>query len=354
MLADLGTNGLFLIFFQFLGLSSGLKSTAILVSQQKTLQTAVYLAGFFGFFYLVSLPIHFYSGFIVEKQFNLSNQTTLAWAWDEVKKIALSLVFFIFTMELFYGILAAFPKTWWVVASIGWLLLGVALTRILPTFIIPLFYKTKPLEDGVLKTRLAALCLRCGVCLRDIRELSLSQKTRKGNAALVGLGKTRRILLGDTMLQEYTAEEIEMVIAHEIGHHVKQHIPKNFLFNFLLSFSGFALLYILSGTIVGALNAQGLTDLAIFPSLVLLSMIAGLFILPLQNGFSRWHENEADRFALKTIPSETIFVSLMTKLGRQNLSDPAPHPLVEFFLYDHPSINRRIKQAPLFLQRTQS
>ena len=248
-------------------------------------------------------------------------------------------------MELLLFTIQRFPETWWLVAGAGWLFITLFLSRILPTFIIPLFYKTKALPAGELRDRLTALFRKCSVRFLDIYEIALSKKTKKANAALVGIGKSRRVLLGDTLLEHYTLPEVEMVMAHELGHQVKRHILKGVAFNTASSFIGFYLLHLLSARIAGFLGGQGLTDLSIFPGLALLASAAGLVLLPVQNGFSRWLENEADQFALETFPSKEVFLSLMNKLGSQNLSDLEPNPVVEFILYDHPSISKRLKRA---------
>lgn len=342
---DLALSIAFLVFLQVSGLSLALKTFAVAKAPSAWLAVLIYMGCFFNLYTFVSLPIHFLSSFVTERKFNLSNQKLGAWLVDEIKKYALSFLFFAVTVELLYGVVEALPHHWWIAASIGWLFLTLFTSRILPTILIPIFYPTKTLPAGELKERLLGLCRRCGIQVLDIYEITLSKKTRKANAALVGVGKTRRVLLGDTLLGQYDPPEIEMVVAHEIGHHVKRHIAKSLALNFLITFAGFYLLYLLSQPLVRFLGGEGLTDLSLFPSLALLSFFGGLLILPLQNGFSRYQENEADSFALKMLPRSDVFVSLMNKLGSQNLADMSPNAWVEFFLYDHPSLSNRIKNA---------
>ncbi len=335
----------FLIFLQLSGTSARLNAWAFSTTDRSWLQVLIYMTCFFNLLTVVSLPTHLYSGFVLERRFNLSDQKLRRWAWDELKKYLLSISFFLLTMELLYFAVTVFPKTWWLLAGSGWLFLTLFLTRIFPTLIIPLFYPTKPLPEGELKDGLLNLCKKCRVKVLGVYELALSRKTRKANAALVGLWGSRRILLGDTLTKAYTTPEIEMVVAHELGHHVKRHILRAFVFNTALTFAGFYLLYACSERITLALGGSHLADLSIFPALVLLVFVAGLFVLPLQNGFSRWQENQADRFALETLPSREVFNSLMNRLGEQNLADFNPNPWIEFFLYDHPSIAKRLKRA---------
>jgi STE24 endopeptidase len=346
---DLAIYPVFLIILQFSGLSLSLKQWASGHGWGAVGEVFLYMSVFFGLSYLVSFPIQFYSGFLIEKRFNLSNLNIFGWLSDELKKLLLSFLLFIGLIESLYALFRAFPGYWWIPASGGWLLLTVVMTKLLPVILVPFFYKTRPLTEGSLKARLLALCRRCGIRVIDVHEILLSRKTKKANAALVGLGSTRRVLIGDTLLSEFTEPEIEMVIAHELGHHLRRHIPKSFIFNLALTATGFYLLFLISGALAAAMGVKDIADVSIFPVVCLLSLAAGLVILPLQNGFSRYHENEADEFALRLLPSKETFLSLMEKLGRQNLADPSPHPLLEFFLYDHPSIPNRIRAAGRFL-----
>ncbi len=341
--ADLGVSLLLLGWLQLSGSSLSLKGWVSSFSCPKPIEIALYLLIFFGLLTFALLPIRFYSGFLLERNFDLSNQKAHDWIWDEIKKTLLSLTFFMATTELLFFIVDHFPKSWWVLASVGWLFLTLFLARILPTVLIPIFYRTKLLTDASLKERLICLCQKCRVKVLSVYEIALSKKTKKANAALTGLGKSRRILLADTLRERYSPSEIEMVVAHELGHHVKKHILKSFFLGFLITVTGFYLLSTVSSQIIRYLHAESLTDLSIFPALVLLSTLSGFLILPFQNSLSRFFEYEADRYAWETMRSNEVFISLMNKLGEQNLADSEPHPFIEFFFYDHPSIRNRIK-----------
>lgn len=334
-----------LFFLQFSGAASWLKQTVSGVSEMPWPRELAYLAVFFNLLYLPFLPLTYYSGFKVEKIFGLSNQTPKAWLRDEFKKYLLSLLFFIVTGEVFLALVRFFPDQWWIYAALGWLLMTLVLTRVLPKLIIPLFYKLRPLPEGELKQSISLLCERSGLPVSGVYEILFSEKTKKANAAVVGIGKSRRMLLSDTLLARYTRPEIEMVVAHELGHHAEKHIQRSILFDFTLAFLGFYLLSLLSARLVSFLRAESLADLAIFPVLALLSFLGSILILPLQNLFSRWQEKRADRFALRIFPSHEVFASLMRKLSSQNLADPSPPAWLEFILYSHPSAKNRIKYA---------
>ncbi len=349
---DLGITLSYFLIAQASGLSAFFKDSALSHAMIHPAQTALYMVFFFNGLYVLSLPLHFYSGFFLEKKFSLSTQNLAAWLVDESKRYALSFLFFVSVATAWYELLVRFPHSWWVWSSIGWLFLTLFLARILPTVLIPIFYPMKALPPGELKTRLLALCKRCGVKILDIYEIGLSKKTKKANAALVGIGKSRRIVIGDTLLDDFTTEEIEMVLCHEIGHHAKKHILKSFAVSGVITTIGFYLFFLLSEKWVVWMHAESLGDLALFPSIAFLSSLAAFLILPAQNGFSRSMENEADAYALRFYPLREVFTSLMNKLAVKNLADPNPHPWIEFLLYDHPSIRKRIAYAKTILDQT--
>ncbi len=342
---DLGLYAALLFVLQFGGFSARLAATAQGAGESVIAQRAAYGFLFFTIFFLAALPLRFYSGFVLEHDFKLATQTLAGWFRDQAKKFLLGALFFLLTLEFFYAFLDIFPDNWWMTCSVGWLFLMLFLSRILPTVLMPMFYKTRLLEREDLKSRLLALCARCGVRVLGIYEIAFSKKTRKANAAVVGIGRTRRVVLGDTLIENFTPEEIEMVMAHELGHHVKRHILRSTVFNFMSTTLGFYLLYLLGDGLVAAFGAASLRDLTLFPVIAFLGWAGGLLWMPLQNGFSRWQERQADRYALETIPSKDIFCSLMNKLMIQNLANPAPARWVEFLFYDHPSIPNRIRFA---------
>ncbi len=337
-----------LVVFQVSGVSQFFKDIAERASDVYALQAFLYLTFFFNVFFFLLLPLQYASGYRLEKRFGLSNETFARWATDELKKYALTFVFFIVTGEGFLLLVRAFPDAWWFFAAAGYVLFTFLLAFLFPILILPLFYRTQELPSGELKNRVLALCRECGLHVMGVYEISFSEKTKKANAALVGLGKSRRILLTDTLTAGFPLPEIEMVVAHEIGHHAEKHILRGFVFNAAVVFAGLYALWRLSGELAGSLGADGLSDLRVFPVLVLLSSLGGFFLMPAQNAFSRSMERAADRFALRKRPDKEVFVSLMRRLGERNLADPEPRPWVEFLLYDHPSIKKRIDQALSF------
>ncbi len=341
-LAGLALDLAFLAGLHFSGASFYLRDWVSVVWPHPQGTLCVYLSLFFLLQWLIFLPLRYLGAFRIEKQHGLGNESFVRWALDESKKTVLSYLFFLGTLLAFYAILALFPGTWWLWLALGSSALTVVLMRVFPTWIIPLFYPVKEIKSEAFRDELIDFCKTCGVTLRSVYEITLSRKTKKANAALVGIGKSRRVLLGDTLLGKYTNDEIKMVLAHELGHHAKKHLQRGIVLEVILSFAGFYLLFVSSAFLSRVANVESIQDPGMLPFLLLLAAALNIFFTPFKNSFSRHHENEADDYAYRHFPDKHVFRSLMNKLGSQNLADPHPHPLIEFLLYDHPSIQKRI------------
>ncbi|OGW93811.1 MAG: hypothetical protein A3K16_04675 [Omnitrophica bacterium RIFCSPLOWO2_01_FULL_45_24] len=315
------------------------------VSRNPWAQTAAYYLIFGAVYAAVTFTLDMYQGYSLERKFSLSTQTFSGWLIDYFKKLLVGGTIFFILIEVVYFFLRRFTATWWIWTAIFWILFTIVLSRVAPVVILPLFFKVKPLGDEDLRSRLFALAEKCGSKINGVFEMDLSRKTVKANAALAGLGKTRRVLLGDTMLKEYTHDEIEAVLAHELGHHKKGHIMKLLVFGAAATFLGFYIAHLVFTGLAGLLNLRGISDLAGFPLLSLIFFFFALFMMPVQNGLSRVFEREADRFALEITRNPDAFISMMAKLGDQNLADREPSRLAEIFLYDHPPIGKRIQMA---------
>ncbi len=292
-----------------------------------------------------SLGMDYYS-FHLEHRYQLSNQKLRGWVWDEVKGLLVSAVLAGLLVELLYFIIREFPQHWWVIAWIGFLGVVVLLAQLAPVVLFPIFYKFEPLQDEELKLRLVRLGERAGTRVRGVYKWHLSEKSKKANAALTGLGNTRRIILADTLLDNYTPDEIEAVLAHELGHHVHKHILKGIGIQAAITFVGFwaanwALHYALDRWHI----FETLSDFANLPLLVLTFTILSFFLMPALNAFSRFNERQADRYALQNIAGVGPFISSMNKLADQNLAERTPSRWVEWWFHSHPAIARRIAAA---------
>jgi len=335
----------FLVILLFSGVSSTLKDIVTSWSRNFYLQVGFYLTIFVGIYYLLFAGLDFYAGFVLEHKFQLSNQTVLGWLKKSIQKGLIALLMLLIAGEGLYFFLRRFPNSWWLLATVAWLILAIVLGKITPVLIIPLFYKCTPINNSSLKERLLNLSKNCGIGVKDVFEIQLSKDTKKANAAVAGFGKARRILLGDTLLKDYSDEEIEAVFAHELGHVCLWHIWKIFGFGTVVSLTCFYLTYLLFKAGIALFGFHDVYDIAAFPLLVLVLMAVGLILVPIQNGYTRLLEKQADIFTLTRIQNRHSFISAITKLGNQNLSDPSPSRLVELLLYTHPPISRRLDYA---------
>ncbi len=291
----------------------------------------------------LTLPLAWYSGFLVEHRFGLSNQSPGQWALEHLKGLALAAPLAAGVFCILYYCLGRFGGLWWLPVGIALTLISVVLVRIAPVLIMPLFYRFTPLDDGSLKERILRLCERAGVNVQGIFSFNLSKTTRKANAAFTGIGKSRRILLGDTLVREFSEDEIETVFAHELGHYRFGHIRTGILIGTVSTFAGLyfaARLYELSAS---ALHFASPAELGALPLLAIWLSVFGILTSPLGNMISRRHERQADAYAVRSTGKRDAFVSALEKLSHMNLADPSPHPLVEFMFYSHPPIAKRIR-----------
>ena len=294
---------------------------------------------------LAFLGLHFYSGFVLEHRFGLSRLTMAKWVRREIKHATVGAVLGLVVLEGFYALLRATPETWPVWATIGWVGFSVILSRIFPTVLLPIFYPVTPLHDESLVARLRRLCERINLRPLGVFRFGLGTETRKANAALTGLGKSRRVLLSDTLLANFTPEEIEGVLGHELGHHHGRHITK---FLVLSGIGSFLVLWLVADLSPLWLEPMGLAELAQlegFPILLGVLSLIGLLGSPIQHAISRHFEWQADRFAVKLTGSPSAFASALEKLAALNLADPNPPRWAVWFLYDHPPIMDRIQAA---------
>jgi len=294
---------------------------------------------------VISLPLGFYSGYVVEHRYELSTQTIGHWAIERVKGLAIGGLFGLVGFNLLYAALRRWPHDWWVPAGAGFSLITILLANIAPVLLLPIFYRVTPLAREALRARLITLADRAGVRVVDAYEWRVSDRTKKANAALTGLGHTRRILVSDTLLAEYSDDEIEMVLAHELGHHVHRDIWKGIAFETLLAFAGFYLASRLLVTFAPSAGLRGPADVAGLPLLLLAAGAVSLVLLPLANALSRAFERAADRHALDLGRNAAAFISAMRRLGSQNLAEEHPSALVRILFHSHPPIAERIKTA---------
>lgn len=291
---------------------------------------------------IIFFPVNYYTEFYLEHKYDLSNQTFIKWIWEDVKTMLVSGVIGIPVLLIFFYSMNKFNLLWWLPFAIILFVISVILARIVPVFILPLFYKIVPIENEDLKNRIQALAKDAGIKVENVYKFDMSKNTKKANAAFTGIGKSKRILLGDTLLESYTTDEIETVIAHELGHYKRKHIIKNIFIGTASSFLTLFLIAYLYNLSLSWFGFTTIVQIAAIPLLSLWAMIISLILNPLSNMISRKFEYQADEYAIISTNKKEAFISTLEKLTDQNLGDREPHPLVEWFFYSHPSIKNRV------------
>ncbi|MDY0083097.1 MAG: M48 family metallopeptidase [Ignavibacteriaceae bacterium] len=337
-----------LFLFVFLGYSLSLEEFIHSYTQNDYLVFILYVFAIGIISSILFAPVNFYTGYYLEQKYNLSNQTFKKYILENIKSMLVGLVIGVPILLLFFFVLNQFKDLWWLVFASAMFLISVVLSQIFPILIMPIFYKIIPLQDEELKSRITKLAEGAGITVQNVFSFNMSKNTKKANAAFTGLGKTKRIILGDTLLNDYTKDEIETVIAHELGHYKHKHIQKNILFGTVTSFLTFFIISLLYKHSIGWFDFNSILQIAALPILSLWAMIIGLIQTPISNILSRKYEYEADRYAIESTLKPDSFVNTLNKLTDQNLGDRQPHPFVEWFYYSHPSIKNRIEALEKF------
>ncbi|MFB0534329.1 MAG: M48 family metallopeptidase [Anaerolineae bacterium] len=348
LVAGLAIAAVYVLVLLLSGLSAWFKAQLMLVTPQPLVVIALYFLAFSIVYGLLDFPLSYYGGYVLPHRYGLSTQSLKGWLADQAKSAALGLGIGLVAMEVMYYLLRAFSSVWWLLTGVLFLFFIVVLANLAPLLIVPLFFKFRPLEDEELVGRLISLAERASTRVRGIFTIDLSTKTTAANAALMGLGNTRRIVLGDTLMEEYDADEIETILAHELGHHVHGDIWRGIAVQTILTLAGLFLADRLLRWGVAFFAFEGLADVAAFPLVAMAMGGLAVVAMPLANAYSRWREGLADQFSLEMTGKPEAFIASMTKLANQNLAEAEPEPWVEFLLYSHPAIGKRIQRAKGF------
>jgi STE24 endopeptidase len=352
-IADFVIGAAFLIVLLATGWSGWLRDIALRRGfQNYTLSVFIYLFFLLLISKVLGLGLDYY-GFRLEQKFQLSNQRLRSWLWDEVKGFLLGLAMAGIVVELLYFMIRQSPQHWWIITWALFMGLFILLAQLAPVVLFPIFYKFEPLDNEDLRRRLVQLSERAGTRVRGIYRWKLSEKSKKANAALTGLGNTRRIILADTLLDNYAPEEIEAVLAHELGHQVHRHILKSILVQAGITMLGFWAANVVLHYSVDHRMFEELSDFANLPLLALTATALSLLLMPALNAYSRYNERQADRYAFESIASVEPFISAMNKLAQQNLAERTPSRLVEVLFHSHPAISKRTAAAEAW-RRAQS
>jgi STE24 endopeptidase len=344
-IADFVIGSAFLVLLLITGWSGWLRDLAWRRGfQNYTLAVFLYLFLLLLISKVLGLGLDYY-GFLLERKFQLSTQKARSWLWDEAKGFLVGLALAGIVVELLYFMIRQSPQHWWIITWALFMGLFILLAQLAPVVLFPIFYKFEPLDNEDLRRRLVQLGERAGTRVRGVYRWKLSEKSKKANAALTGLGSTRRIILADTLLDNYAPEEIEAVLAHELGHHVHKHILKSILVQAGITFFGFWVANFVLHYSVDHHMFEELSDFANLPLLAITATLISLLLMPALNAYSRYNERQADRYAFESIASVEPFISSMNKLAQQNLAERTPSKWIELLFHSHPAISRRVAAA---------
>lgn len=294
---------------------------------------------------ILALPFAVYRGYLVERRYGLSRDRFPTWLLDHVKAVLAALCLGLIGSELLYASIRARPSDWWIAAGVVFSLGMGVLVHVAPVLLLPIFHRVSPLGRDALRARLASLAERTRCRVVDVYEWHLGDRSRRANAALVGLGRTRRILVSDTLLAEYSDDEIEAILGHELGHHVHRDIWRSMASESAFMFAGFLAAFHALRALGPGAGLKGPQDVAGLPLVLLAVGLVSVLLMPLANALSRHAERRADRFALKMASRPEAFASAIRRLAAQNLAEEDPSWIVRVLFYTHPPIRERLAAA---------
>lgn len=337
---------LILCLILFTGLSAKMRDWAK-VAHRKFFVLWLYLAIFLVIDFVINFPLDYYRNFVVELDYGFMNQSFFEWLREDLLSLGLSLLIGIIPAFFLYFVIERF-KRWWLVFSVGAIPVMVLFIVVGPVLISPLFNKFEPMKDKKLESELLALADKAGIQGSHVFEVDASKQSSKINAYVTGLFSTKRIVLYDTLIKGFTTDEIKFVMGHEMGHYVLNHIWLGLGIAWLLLV---ILLWLAEKTIHGLIHRfrgkfkfERLEDIASLP-LVMLFLTVMMFVMqPINNTVSRAMEHRADQFGMDiTGVSGEVAATAFDKLGAYNLSDPNPSPIIEFWFYSHPALQKRME-----------
>jgi len=308
-------------------------------------RTTMFLGGFSVTVAVLLLPIAYYSGYVLPTVFDLGRQTRRAWAVDWLKATLLGAALSTLVGGVFIWSVLSWQAQWWWIFGALVTAIGIGLVFLTPYVLVPLFFKMQPLHDESTSLRIKSLVERAGTPVRDVCSLDFSRRTAEANAAVIGMGRSRRVVIADTLLAEFSAGEVDAVIAHELGHHVHRDVQRLLLGNGVLMWLGLGVAAWAAPAALPFLSLPALGYVPGYPVLVAVAELYFLLVSPLLNWWSRRLETAADRFALRLTHDPTAFATAMRRIGCQNLIELRPPRWSEVVLASHPALHRRIQLA---------
>ncbi|HEY9152984.1 MAG TPA: M48 family metallopeptidase [Anaerolineales bacterium] len=346
-LVDTTFSAVYALAWLFFGWTTALRTWATSITSNEWLIVPVYVLVFGAIYFILDLPLSYYSGFVLPHRFDQSTQAFKDWIIDQLKGMAVGLPIGLIMLELLYLVLRVSGGMWWLWATVALLVVNVLLANLAPVLIMPIFNKFVPLGDEhkELADRLMKLAENANTKVQGVFKFDMSRRTKSANAALTGMGNTRRIILGDTLINEFSPDEIEVVLAHELGHQVHRDIPFLMAFSGITTVLGFYLISLIMNWALQTWNLSGVSDVAAFPVLILLIGVYSLLLMPIENGVVRWRERMADEYALQSTGKKEAYISAFVRLANQNLGEMDPEKWVVFLFYNHPPLGERIAKA---------
>lgn len=343
------TTALVLGAFLLTGASAALAAAAQTVAPFPPFSVAIYVVVLATVQEAAGFPLALYRRFLLERRYGLSREPFGAWLRSHLQASALGLALAVLGAEVVYWLLPRSPEWWWLPAAAVFIAAMAVMARLAPVLVMPIFYKFRPLERESLRARLVALSERAGVPVLGVYEWGLGEKTRRANAALVGTGRTRRIIVSDTLLGGYSEEEIEVVLAHELGHHVHRDIRAALLVESALIAAALVAAACALDASWRPLGLAAPWDVTGLPLLLLAGGAVMVAASPLVNALSRRAERRADRYALELTGQPAAFISAMKRLAAQNLAEENPGRAVMWLFHTHPPVSQRIDAARRFV-----
>jgi STE24 endopeptidase len=311
------------------------------------LELLVFSVAFTLIFAVLQLPADWYQGYYLEGKFGMRTMGLSAWFWDFAKQAIVGLVLSACLLIIVFATVRCFPRAWPVLGAGALIAFAALMSFLFPVLITPIFYRQTPLEDETLKAEVLEVARKGGVPASEVYVIDFSKRYRYPNAYFAGMGRTKRVVLFDTLIQNFTVAESRSVLAHEVGHWNHGHIWKGFLLSALGVILGMLLLRLGIGneTVRQFFRFRSATDLAIIPAVLLAMEAGGILLAPLASGISRQFEREADREAIRITADPETFIATEKKLHALSKSDILPHPLLHFWYASHPTALQRIAMA---------
>lgn len=303
-----------------------------------------YTAGFLAWLTVLSLPLSFYSGYVHEHKWDFSTQNIKGWLSDQARSFAVGLVMAWLVLALLLWIVTRFPRFWWLIAGLALALVSVVFATLFPVVILPIFHRYTPIEDKELTAALEEILAREGLKSSGFFQEDMSRRTRKENAFLAGLGKTRRVVLGDNLVRHMTVPEIVSVMAHEVGHYRHRHIWKGVVAGTLEQLAVFYLLSIVMAAAFPGFPGSAREVLSVLPVMLIIGGAASALVFrPASNSLLRQFEKEADLYAAAHIKDRHAYATALAGLANRNLGNAYPAWWVKVLYYTHPPIGERLE-----------